>query len=125
MIVALHFIFVLFVVLTPFLGINYFLLLHAITVPFVMAHWYTNNNNCALTLIEHKIRQNLYGQIPDPNDCFTYRLIAPVYDFRQNNDDMSVIIYIFTISLWIYTLIRLYKNYKDGKLSKPADLFLY
>lgn len=125
MIVVLHFVFVLFVVLTPFIGNNYFLLLHAIIVPFMMAHWYTNDNNCALTMMEKKLRLNLYGEEPDPNDCFTYNLIAPVYDFKKNNNDLSCVIYIVTIALWGYTLLRLYTNYKEGKLSKLEDLMMF
>ncbi len=125
LIVMMHFVFVMFVILTPFIGNNYFLLLHTMIVPFMMAHWYTNDNNCALTLMEKKIRMNLYGTEPDPNDCFTYNLIAPVYDFKKNNGDMSTIIYIATIALWGYTLIRLYTNYRDGKLSKLDDLLIF
>lgn len=125
MIVVLHFMFVLFIVLTPFIGNNYFLVLHAIVVPFVMIHWYTNDNNCALTMMEKKIRKNLYGEEPDPNDCFTYNLIAPVYDFKKNNNDMSTLIYLVTFCLWGYTLLRLYTNYRDGKLNSLQDLVMY
>lgn len=124
-IVILHFIFVMFVVITPFIGNNYFLLLHAITVPFMMLHWYVNDNNCVLTLMEKQIRYNLYGTIPDPDDCFMHRLIAPIYDFRKNNDDMSSFLYIVTFGLWIYTLIRLYNNFMDGKLSKLQDIMMF
>jgi hypothetical protein len=125
MIVVLHFVFVLFVVLTPFIGNNYFLILHAIVIPFVGAHWYANDNNCALTMMEKKLRKNLYGEEPDPNDCFTYNLIAPVYDFKKNNNDMSTIIYLVTFGLWGYTLVRLYTNYRNGKLSKLEDLMMF
>ncbi|VBB18475.1 hypothetical protein YASMINEVIRUS_938 [Yasminevirus sp. GU-2018] len=124
-IVVLHFVFVLFVVLTPFVGNNYFLILHAVIVPFMMAHWFTNDNNCALTMMEKKLRKNLYGEEPDPNECFTYNLIAPVYDFKKNNNDMSLIIYLVTFGLWGYTLVRLYTNYRDGKLAKLEDLMMF
>ena len=124
-VILLHALFVMFVVVTPFYGNNYFLMLHAIIVPFVMFHWYLNDNTCALTLMEQKIRQNLYGSVPDPNDCFTYRLIAPVYDFKKNNSDNSSVIYIITIALWFYTLLRLYLNNRNGKLSSLDDLVKY
>jgi hypothetical protein len=91
----------------------------------MMAHWYTNDNNCALTLMEKKLRENIYGVEPDHNDCFTYNLIAPIYDFRKNYDDMSIIIYLVTICLWGYTLLRLYTNYQEGHLSKLEDLVLH
>ena len=35
--------------------------------------------------MERQIRFKLYGTIPDPNDCFTYNLIAPIYDFNKNS----------------------------------------
>jgi hypothetical protein len=124
-IVILHFLFVMFVVITPFIGNNYFLLLHAIAIPFMVLHWYMNDNNCALTLMEKHIRYNLYGYIPEPDECFMHRLIAPVYDFKKNNDDMSTFIYIVTFSLWFYTLYRLYSNFMDGKLSKLQDLLMF
>lgn len=125
LIVILHFVFVLFVILTPFLGNNYCLLLHAIIVPFVMVHWYTNNNNCALTTMEKNIRRKLYNEEPDSNDCFTYNLIAPIYDFKNNNNELSVIIYFATFALWGCTLMKLYTNYRNGKLSKLTDLIMH
>lgn len=125
LIVILHFFFVLFVVLTPFIGNNYFLLLHAIIIPFVMLHWYTNDNNCALTMMERKIRTNLYGVEPFSDDCITYNLIAPIYDFKKNNNDMSTIIYLVTIILWSISIGRLIYNRKHGKLSKLDDLINY
>jgi hypothetical protein len=124
-IIILHFIFVLFIVVTPFVGNNYFLIVHAMVVPFMMAHWYANDNNCALTLIEKNIRKSLYGEEPDPNDCFTYNLIAPVYDFKRNNNDMSAIIYFLTLALWGFSLLRLYLNYRSGHLSKLSDLMMF
>jgi len=124
-IILLHIVFVLFIVITPFIGNNYFLLLHFIIVPFMMLHWYVNDNNCALTLVEKSIRYKLYGKLPDPTECFTYRLIAPVYDFKKNNDDLSTFIYIVTIALWMYSATRLYLNYRNGKLSSLEDLMRY
>lgn len=124
-IIILHLLFVVFIVVTPFIGNNYFLILHVIVVPFMMAHWYLNDNNCALTLMEKKLRERMYGEIPDPDDCFTYNLIAPVYDFKKNNQDVATLIYISTIGLWAYGFSRLYINWLNGKLCKFEDLFEY
>lgn len=125
LVIGLHLIFVLFIVVTPFFGNNYLLLLHAIFVPFMMIHWYINDNDCFLTLMERNIRLKLYGTVPHPNDCFTYNLIAPIYDFKKNNNDMSFLIYAITIGLWLFTVFRIYSNYSNGKLSKLQDLVLY
>jgi hypothetical protein len=121
-IILIHLIFVLFVVITPFIGSNYFLILHFVVVPFVVAHWVINDNNCALTVMEKYIRYQIYGIKPDPNDCFMHKLVAPVYDFKKNNNDLSNWIYIITIFLWLFTVFRLYSNYRDGKLCKLSDL---
>ena len=125
LIVVLHLIFVLFIVLAPFIGNNYFLILHSIVVPFMMAHWYTNNNNCALTVIERNIRKNMNGVETDPDDCFTHNLIAPVYDFKKNNADFTTFIYLITFILWFISLYKLYDNRRNGKLQRLEHLILY
>lgn len=122
---VLHFLLVLFVTLTPFVGNNYFLMMHAIVVPFIILHWILNDNNCSLTLMEKQLRKSLYGTEPDPNDCFTFNLIAPVYDFKKNNEDFQVIIYGVTVTLWFITIYRLYSNWSEGKLSRIEDLLRY
>jgi hypothetical protein len=58
-ITLLHTLFVLFVVVTPFIDSNYFLFLHLMIVPFVMFHWVLNDNTCVLTIIERKLRKDL------------------------------------------------------------------
>ena len=88
----------------------------------MMLHWYTNDNNCALTLIEKKIRFKIYGEVPNPDDCFMHNLIAPVYDFKKNNHDLSTLIYIVTISLWMLSVYKLYNNWCNGKLSSLEDI---
>ena len=125
LIVILHFIFILFVVITPFVGNNYFLILHSIIVPFMMLHWYLNDNTCALTGMEMQLRKKIYNEEPNPHECFTFKLIAPVYDFNKNYSDFSIFLYIITLSLWFLSLYKLRKNYTDGKLSSIMDLVRY
>lgn len=122
LIVLLHLLFVLFVIITPFIGNNYFLLLHAIVIPFMMAHWYINDNSCFLTIMEKQIRYSIYGELPESEMCFSYKLIAPIYDFKKNHDDTSDFIYLITIILWLISIFRLFSNWKNGKLSKLEDL---
>lgn len=124
-IIILHFILVLFIVLTPFFGNNYFMMLHSIVVPFIILHWVLNDNNCSLTLMEKELRKSIYGTEPDPNECFTYNLIAPVYDFKKNNVEFQEIIYTVTITLWLISIYRLYDNWSNGKLSRIEDLLNY
>ena len=119
----LHVIFVLFVAITPFVNSNYFLLLHFITVPFVIMHWLCNDNTCALTIAERKLRKEIYGKV-DEDDCITCRLIEPVYDFRKNYSGFTAIIYSITIGLWLVTMTKLGMRYYDGRISSIRDLFI-
>lgn len=119
----LHILFVLFVVGVPFLNSNYFLLLHAILVPFVMLHWVLNNNTCALTVLEKKLRQSITGKDDVQDECITCKLIEPVYDFKNNYKTYSAIIYIATTILWLISVSKLVYKYKSGKIKNMTDLF--
>lgn len=124
-IVILHFIFLMFLILVPFFGSNYLLVLHAITIPFMMAHWVLNDNNCALTLMEAHIRTTMNGDIASKDDCYVHRLVAPVYDFKKNNQDSSPYIYGISIVLWSITMCRLYMNWKNGKLNSLEHFVMH
>jgi len=122
-IVFLHIMYILFIILAPFSNIKYILVLHVIIVPFMMMHWLTNNNMCALTLAEKHIRQQLYGT-SDSDDCFTCRLIEPVYDFTNNKGSMIIFIYLVTLLLWFISLYKLYNKYHTGEIQSFYDLFI-
>ncbi len=123
-IALVHILLVLFVVLTPFVGSNYFLLLHSIFVPFMMFHWLCNDNTCILTIIEKKIRKSVQGDKYKKEDCITCKLIEPVYDFRKNYKTFSIIIYSLTTLFWAISAGRLYCKYKSGEIRSLFDLFL-
>jgi hypothetical protein len=122
LIVFIHIMYILFVVITPFVNYNYFLLLHFICVPFMMLHWLCNDNTCALTIIERNIKKKLNKDYTD-DDCFTCKLIEPVYDFKKNNSNYQVFIYGITIFLWLITTCKLYSKYQTGDISQFQDLF--
>ena len=119
-IIVLHIFFVLFVVLTPFVGSNYLMLLHVILVPFMVFHWYLNNNMCALTIVEKNIRKSLYGEV-ESDDCFTCKLIEPVYDFKKNYESFSTLIYAITFVLWSVSAYKLTSRYMSGELRFLTD----
>lgn len=121
----LHLSFILFVVGVPlFVDLNCVLLLHAVIVPFIMAHWFADDNMCVLTMLEKKFRTYVYGEeYAKPEDCFSCRLIEPVYDFNKNFTELQNLLYVATICLWVGTMYKLYLNYKTGKLCSFSDLF--
>lgn len=116
-----HIIIILFVIIIPFTNSNYFLLIHAIIIPFIMLHWILNNNTCALTIFE-KILRTKDGVVPNSEDCFTCRLIEPIYDFKNNYDDFSTLIYIITTGLWLISAYKLFNKYRCGEITSIDDL---
>jgi len=119
-----HILFVLFVVLTPFTNSNYLLLLHSITIPFIIIHWLMNDDTCVLTMVERNIKKGLYGDAYKEEECLTCRLIEPVYNFVNDNRTFSKIIYIITILLWSISVGKLVYKYKTGKINDWKQLFV-
>jgi hypothetical protein len=122
-ITIVHILLILFVIGIPFTNSNYFLLLHAVFIPFMILHWVCNDNTCVLTVIEKYVRKQLYGEV-DSDKCFTCKLIEPVYDVNKNYKSFSKAIYIITIGLWLMSTCKLYYKYKVGNISSLRDLFI-
>jgi hypothetical protein len=120
---VLHIIVILFVLLAPFSNSNYFLFMHIIIVPFIMLHWYLNNNTCSLTIAEKAIRQHMNkGVNVEDDECYTYKFIAPIYDFNKNHEEYSRFIYILTSGLWLVSVYNLYTKFSNGSISSIYDL---
>ena len=120
---VIHILLVIFIVCTPFLNINAYLLLHIIIVPFIILHWIMNNNTCALTVAEYYLREIITGKPVDRSKCFMSRLIDPVYDFKKNYQNKRVIIYGSAIGLFSISLYKLIKKKKTGEIKSWRDLF--
>ena len=118
-----HILYILFIVIVPFTNSNYLLFLHTIIVPFMIFHWILNDNTCFLTLVEKYIRNgfNTVKGRTNNDDCFTCRIIEPIYDFEKNNKTMSDLIYIITIFLWVVSFTKLYKKYSSGEIKTMYD----
>lgn len=124
-ITIIHILFILFVVIVPFTSINYLLLLHLWIVPFVVFHWLINDDTCCLTIVERHLRYTIYGKKPSDDDCITYKLIGPIYNFTNNHRTQSILIYVITIALWLLTVYKLYRKYSDGEITKWSDLLMF
>lgn len=125
---VIHLIVVIFILVAPFSNSNYLISLHIIIVPFIVLHWVLNNNTCCLTMAEKYIREKNAGQsgqsgqsVKD-DDCFTYKLVAPIYDFNKNNETFSILIYILTIGLWSVSVYNLINKIKSGEILSINDL---
>ena len=122
---AIHLAIIIFIVIVPFLNKNYFLLLHIITVPFIMFHWILNNNTCALTLAEHYITEKITGKPVDPRESFMSNLINPVYDFADNHKELDIMLYVVVSILFLISVMKLIKKKLDGEIKTFTDLFRY
>ena len=118
----IHLCIVIFVLLLPFAKSPYFLLLHTVFVPFLILHWMTNNNTCVLTTAEKYFRDVKTKK--EEEDCFTCRLINPMFDFRKNHINQSTFIYVITIGLWLISSGRLFSKYNNGEINNFAELFV-
>ena len=118
----LHIIVIIFVLCAPFSGSNYLIFMHTIIVPFIMLHWVLNNNTCCLTVMEKYIREKTYGTTPSDEECFTYKFIAPIYDFNKNHKAFSYFTYITTFSLWSISVYNLIDRIYTGKINGIEDL---
>ena len=124
LIAFVHILYILFIIIVPFTNSNFLLLIYVVFVPFMMLHWVLNDNTCVLTLIECNLRTQLYGEAPKKDECFTSRLIEPIYDFKSNYESMSTAIYVITIALWALAVYKLYSKYTCGEITSFDDLFL-
>ena len=117
---VLHVLFILFVILAPFSGSNYMMVLQIIILPFIMVHWALEDHTCSIVFVEKKINTLLFNY---NKKGFFANLIEPVYDFKKDYKIYATYIYIITIILWGLSIRHLYMKYKNGKINNMNDLF--
>ncbi len=120
----IHLIVIVFVLAAPFSNSNYLMLLHAIVIPFIILHWLLNNNTCCLTVAEKYVREKNTGISVKDEDCFTYQLVSPIYDFNKDHQSFSTFIYLLTISLWIVSVYNISNKICKGEINTINDLCL-
>ncbi len=114
----IHILVILFVVITPFTNSLFLLFLHSFIVPFIMLHWLLNNDTCAITVAEKFVRIQMNGGNPvNDDDCLSYKVIGPVYNFMNQNVDYSKWTWTMTTTLWLITMTKLYYKYQDGEIN--------
>lgn len=102
----LHIVFVIFFVVAPFTNCKPLLLLHAMTGVLLFTHWYLNNDDCFLTLVECKLRGISYNE---RQESFFWNLVNPIYKF-ESDKDMRRAVWMVSIGLWLITVFKIYKD---------------
>ncbi len=94
----IHVLIVLWFLIIPFTNYKNQLDLYILIVPFLLFHWATNNDICALTFLEKILRNKKHD-----SDTFFYGIIRPIYIIPNNI--LGLIIKMITIGLFYYVLI--------------------
>ena len=102
---AVHYFIVAFFLIAPFTNNQQLLSIHVMSVPFVMAHWITNQSTCALTELE----KFLTNKIED-EETFLGKIFSPVYKFQTPGQENAVVWIVLSL-LW---LLSFYKIRKDN-----------
>ena len=104
---TIHFGIFSYILLVPFISNNKIKLLgHCYFIPFIMLHWYLNDDNCCLTTLEFFIRKKINKNIP-MSECLTYRIISPIYKFNDNYKNFSKFSYFAMSILFVFTVCKL------------------
>ena len=100
----IHILFIIFVILTPFIKniIWLILVLHIVIIISLIVHWITNQDVCFLTWLECYLKG-----IPS-KDSFIHSLVSPIY--KIENDQLKLLSYIITPLLGFISMSRLFTN---------------
>lgn len=114
----IHIAFIAFIALVPFISRTVApLFLHFITVPFLYLHWATNNDTCALTLIECYMR----GCSQDRS--FVYSIVGPIY--KVDPAYINTVTKVAPLVLWLVSCIRICSMYTAWKTKTGMKLRSY
>jgi hypothetical protein len=97
LIAVVHLGFLGWMVWAPFSRKDEHVVMHAVICPFLMLHWVTSSDGCALTLLEKRLR----GLDTDA-ESFVHKIVAPIYVI----DDavLKRIVFAATLGLWYVSL---------------------
>jgi hypothetical protein len=95
---ALHVALVAFFVWAPFSRSDAALALHFVSMPFLWLHWVLNDDTCALTILESKLRG-----VPASRSFF-HSIVSPVYKIRDEH--VRLIAWGASVGLWLVTASR-------------------
>ena len=97
LIAVVHLGFLGWMVWAPFSRKDEHVVMHAVICPFLMLHWVTSSDGCALTMLEKRLR----GLDTDA-ESFVHKIVAPIYVI----DDAVLKRFVFaaTLGLWYVSL---------------------
>ena len=99
----IHVAFILWFIITPFYNSPEMLVLHAMTGLTLFVHWWFNSDDCALTLLETKLRG------VEKSESFFHSLVSPIYKF-ESDASLRKFIWLVSILFWSISVGKLIRN---------------
>lgn len=121
--IMIHTSFFLALLLAPLTNSNYILIMHGIFIPFILAHWISGDNTCAVTLVERGVRMAKDGKKYDDDSCISCKIIEPVFDFPKYYPKYYKYIVVGGLLLWFITIYKIYGRWTIGKINNWRDIF--
>ena len=115
---VIHIIIFLLIFIIPFTNSNYLLFCYITIVPFIEVHWLLNDDTCCLTVLEKYLRG------VDDTDCFTNKILSPIYKFPSNNKTVSLLSYTFINLLLSIVVSKLVYKFETKQITSLSDLYV-
>ncbi len=95
----IHFIFLLWILVVPFINDRRQLEFYSMVIPFIFYHWSVNDDTCALTQAE------MYVTGKEKDETFMGRVVGPIYKMEEN--DVNRLTKTLFFALWSFVQYRL------------------
>lgn len=118
-----HVAFFLAILLGPLVNSNYLLTLHIMFIPFILAHWVSGDNTCAITLVERGLRRAKDGDKYNDDSCLSCKVIEPIFDFPKYFPKYYKFIVVLGLALWSISVSKMYNKWSTGDIKEWRDLF--
>ena len=99
-----HVALIMFMIMIPFSKNINLIRLHLILIPFLIAHWLTNNDTCALTELEKYLSNKTCNY-----DTMIGSIVGPVFKLENADQISRYLVYTGSILLWSVSLYE-YRN---------------
>jgi hypothetical protein len=99
MVWVLHALIVIAAVTVPFSDDDSLLAAYVFLIPFLWAHWLLNDDTCALTALECRLRG-----LESNGESFIYKVVSPVYKIR--NAQVKTLARWGSVALWCLAVYR-------------------
>jgi len=106
-IALLHFALVCVIVYAPFAKDKRFAVFYILIMPFLFWHWSINDDTCALTELEYRVRGI------EKKESFFHKLISPVYKMEENDVNRmakTIMMFLLYVSMYRIGLFRFEKK---------------